>query len=125
MDITNYLRDVIGDHLLRNQSFTPPATVYLALFTTATDANGGGTEVAGGSYARQAITLAAFVDGASTNTAALNFTNMPAVTITHVALMSAVSGGNMLMQGDVAVPKAIASGGTATIAVGDLDVTFT
>jgi hypothetical protein len=33
-----------------------PATVYIALFTAAPTAGGGGTEVTGGSYARVAVT---------------------------------------------------------------------
>lgn len=54
--MSNYLENKIVDWLLRAQAFTPPATVYVALFTaTPTDA-GGGTEVSGGSYARVAVT---------------------------------------------------------------------
>lgn len=125
MDMTTYMQNVVGNHLLRNQAFTPPATLYLALYTTATDAAGGGTEVTGGSYARQGITLAAFAGGASSNTVALSFSNMPAVTVTHGALLDAATGGNMWMHGDLPAPKPVTLGATITVPIGDLDVAFT
>lgn len=32
---TDYLENELLDHALRNSAWTPPATVYLALYTTA------------------------------------------------------------------------------------------
>jgi hypothetical protein len=64
-EFTDYLENKIIDHMLRNQAYTPPSTVYVALFTTATGDDGSGTEVSGGSYARQAVTLGAASGGAS------------------------------------------------------------
>ena len=55
-EFTDFLENKIIDHMLRNQAYTPPTTVYVALFTTATTDAGGGTEVSGGAYARQAVT---------------------------------------------------------------------
>lgn len=124
MDMTDYFENKVGDHMLRNQAYTPPATLYLALFTTATTDAGGGTEVVGGSYARQAVTLSAFSGGISANTNAITFSNLPAVTVGWGALMDALSGGNMLMHGAAPTPKTIALGGSITVAIGDVDVVF-
>jgi hypothetical protein len=33
MAISNYLEDKIIDHMLRNQAFSPPTTVYASLHT--------------------------------------------------------------------------------------------
>jgi hypothetical protein len=43
----------ILDHIVGKTSYTMPSTVYLALFTTAVNDAGGGTEATGGSYARK------------------------------------------------------------------------
>ena len=52
-EFSNFMENKIIDHMLRNQAYTPPATVYVALYTSdPTDADTG-TEVSGGSYARQ------------------------------------------------------------------------
>jgi len=124
-EFTDYLENKIIDHMLRNQAYTPPSTVYLALFTTATSDAGGGTEVSGGSYARQAVTLSAASGGASSNSADITFPQATADwgTITHVALMDALTGGNMLMHTPLDASKTVNNGDTFKINTGDLDVT--
>lgn len=59
---TDSLENRTLDHRFRGQPDTPAATLYLALFTSATTDAGGGTEVTGNGYARVAIpcTLAAW-----------------------------------------------------------------
>lgn len=50
---SNYLEEQIGTHLLRTGSWTKPAGIYVALFTTLPGEDGtGGVEVSGGNYAR-------------------------------------------------------------------------
>ena len=124
-EFTDYLENKIIDHMLRNQAYTPPSTVYVALFTSATDDTSGGTEVSGGSYARQAVTLGAASGGASSNTADITFPQATAAwgTITHVALMDAETGGNMLMHSPLDESKTVNNGDTFKINAGDLDVT--
>jgi len=124
-EFTDFMENKIIDHMLRNQSYTPPATVYVALFTTATTDAGGGTEVSGGAYARQAVTLSAASGGASENSAEISFPQATADwgTITHVALMDAATGGNMLMHTALDESKTVNNGDTFKINAGDLDVT--
>jgi hypothetical protein len=124
--MTDYLEDKLRDHVLRNVAYTSPTTVYLALFTTATTDAGGGTEVVGGSYARQAVafTAGAAGSGAADNTAAETFSNMPAVTVTHAAIMDASSGGNMLLHGPLPSPKTVGAGDALEFAAGDIDAVF-
>lgn len=125
-DLSDYLQDALVKHVLVNTSYTSPTTVYLALYTTATTAAGGGTEVTGGSYARQAVafTFGAAGSGAVANTSDESFTNMPACTVTHVGIRDASSGGNLLLHGALAASKTVAAGDTFTIAAADLDVVF-
>jgi len=124
-EFTDFMENKIIDHLLRNQAYTPPSTVYVALFTSATDDSGGGTEVSGGSYARQAVTLSAASGGASENSADITFPQATADwgTITHLTLMDAESGGNMLMHTQLDASKTINNGDTFKISSGDLDIT--
>ena len=124
-EFTDFMENKIIDHMLRNQSYTPPSTVYVALFTTPTTDAGGGTEVSGGSYARQAVTLSAASGGASENSADITFPQATADwgTITHVALMDALTGGNMLMHTALDASKTVNNGDTFKINAGDLDVT--
>lgn len=93
---TTYLENAILNHVLRNTAYSAPATVYLALLKSNPGEAGTVDEVTGGSYARQAITFNAPSNGTTTNSSGLLYTNMPEADITHVAVMSAPSGGNML-----------------------------
>lgn len=124
-EFSDFLENKIIDHMLRNQAYTRPATVYVALFTTATNDAGGGTEVSGGAYARQDAGLSAAAGGASSNAADITFPQATADwgTVTHLALMDAISGGNMLMHSILDASKTINNGDTFKINLGDLDIT--
>lgn len=121
MSISNYLENIIIDHILRNQAFTPPTGVYVGL-NTADPGETGANEVTGGSYVRQAVTLSAASGGATANSGALNFTLMPAATVTHLTLWDAETAGNNLWGGALTASKTTNAGDTFQIPVGDLDV---
>ena len=125
-EFSDFLENKIIDHMLRNQAYTPPTAVYVALFTSPTDDAGGGTEVSGGGYVRQAVTLSAASGGASSNSADVTFPQATADwgTITHLALMDAISGGEMLMHTILDASKVINNGDTFKINPSDLDVTL-
>jgi len=123
--MTDYLENKLRDHTLRNIAYTSPTTVYQGLFTTATTDAGGGTEVTGGSYARQAVAFGAGSAGEASSTAVVSYASMPGVTVTHSALFDALSGGNMLLHAQLTAPKTVAAGATLQFPVGDIDATFT
>lgn len=98
MSKTNYLETVLLNHVLRATPYSAPATVYVALFTAAPDDTGGGTEVTGGSYARQSVTFTAPAPDSVSNTADVLFPTATADwgTIVAFAIMDAPTAGNML-----------------------------
>lgn len=131
MALSNHLENNIIDWLLRGQAFTPPATVYLALFTAAPTDAGGGTEVTGGSYARASLTcsLANFAGtqgagttvassgtgGVTSNNVVITFP-VPSAnwgTVTHVAAFDAITAGNLLFHSALAVTRTINNGDSA------------
>lgn len=124
---TTYLQQKILDHIHGVAAYTAP-TPYVGLFTAAPSDAGGGTEVSGGSYAR--VNASAAFSSASgtaiTNDVAITFPQASASwgTVTHFGVFDAVSSGNLLEWGALGTSKAIGSGDTATIAIGDLDVTL-
>jgi hypothetical protein len=75
---SEYLENAILDHVLGGPDYTRPGTLYIALYTVAPTDAGGGTEVAGGSYARVAVTnnstnFPAAAGGAKTNGTLIEF----------------------------------------------------
>ena len=110
-------------------AWTPPATIYVALFTAAPTDAGGGTEVTGGSYARKAVTnnptnWPAAAGGVKSNGVVITFVTPTGAwgTVTHFALMDAASAGNQIANGALTVPRAIAIGDVPAFAAGTLAV---
>ena len=124
--LSNYLENALINAVLRNTSYTSPAQVYLALHTADPTEAGTGTEVSGGSYARQAITFGGPTDGSSSNTAAINFPVATADwgTITHFSIRDAATGGNSLFYGAWQTPKTIETSDQFVVAIGNLTVTL-
>lgn len=123
MAVTTYLANFINNDVLRNDAQTSPTAVYLALYTTPTDNDGSGTEATGGSYARQAFTADASVAGIIENNAAITFSNMPgSQTYTHVALLDAVTGGNMLCHGPLATSLTPSAGSEVVFETGEISL---
>lgn len=119
--VSIYLSNALLNATLRDVSFTSPATVYLACYTTDPTANDSGTEVTGGSYARPSITFAAPSSGTSVNNADVAIPGMPGVTVTHVAIRDAASGGNLLFYGALSTPRTLTAGDSFIVRAGDLN----
>lgn len=119
---SNYLENLVLDWVLGGSTPTRPAARYLALFTAAPGETGGGTEATGGSYARQTVAFAAAASGSSSNSADVNFTGMPAATITHFGIFDASTAGNLLYYGAFTASKTVNSGDTLTVPSGSLTV---
>jgi hypothetical protein len=124
--MSNYLENALINATLRNTTYTSPATVYAALFTSDPTDAGSGTEVTGGSYTRKAITFGAPSNGVSTNSAAVEFDAATANwgTITHFGIYDASSSGNLLYHGALTTSKAIDSGDVFKFASGNISVTL-
>jgi hypothetical protein len=125
-EMSNYLENALINVTLRATSYTAPTTVYVALYTTdPTDADTG-TECSGTSYARQAVTFGAPSNGASTNSAAVEFPQAGSSwgTITHIGIRDALTTGNLLYHTPLDASKTIATGDVFRIATGSLSVTL-
>ncbi len=124
MDATNYLRDALLDHVLKNTAYTSPTTIYLALYTTATDADSAGTEMTGGTpaYARVAVAWDSAVDG-DTESSAAESVNCSGETVVAVALHDHASAGNMLFQENLGTGISTSDGDTLDWAAGELTST--
>jgi len=123
-NLSNYLENKLLDHFLGTTSFTMPAAVYVGLYSAAPGDAGGGTEVSGGSYARQSAAFTAAASGATSNSANIDFTGMPAVTVVAIGIHDASTAGNLLLWGTLTTNKTTDAGDTLRIATGDLDITI-
>jgi hypothetical protein len=127
---SDYAEKLTLDFLLGGAAATAPAGRFVALLTAAPSDSSGGTEVTasgGTTYARQAVTFGAAVTTGGVTTAAnsapVSWTNLPTANITHIAIYSAVTGGNLLYTGALTASKSLTAGDNFTFNTGALTVT--
>lgn len=106
-------------------TFTAPTgSMKLALATSASSASAAGTEVTGGSYARQNITFGSASAGSTSNTGAVTFTNMPAATTTHVDIYDSNGTPRRAWFGALSASKTTALGDTLSFAISSVTITL-
>ena len=129
--MSDYLENKVVDHLLRGQTFTAPATVYFALATAAGSDAACGTEVAGGSYARVAVTsslanwagtqaaastvASSGTSGTTSNNTVVTFPTPTANwgSVVEFCVMDASTAGNLLFRTSLTTNKTINNGDAA------------
>jgi hypothetical protein len=125
-EISNYLENALINETLRGTAFTAISTPYIALFTSDPTDAGTGTEVSGGSYARQAATFGAPSNGASVTTADITFPTCTSAwgTVGWIGIYDALTTGNLLYHTALDTAKAIDTGDIFKISSGNLSVTL-
>jgi hypothetical protein len=134
-DFSDYLENVIINHILRNQAYTPATVIYLALFSgnTGLETNAPTLEIAGTGYVRQAITLGASTTGTVSHAADIVFPVAGATWLeaTHFAIVDHAtnitwgSNVNVLMWKILPTPKTAQTGDQLRWTAGALTVTVT
>jgi hypothetical protein len=125
---SNHLAQALINASLRGIAYSTPsvANLYLALFTAdPTDANITSNEVSGAWYARQQTgSWAAPTGSTSANLAAITFPAVTgsSVTVTHIGIYDASSGGNLLYSQAMSVSKTLAVNDVLVFAIGDIDI---
>jgi hypothetical protein len=132
---SNALELKLLNHTLRygTAPYTAPSTIYVALFTAdsagdiLSDLESGifTNEVSTGGYARQTVTFAAASAGSISSNSTVTFTASGAAygTIVAVALMSAITSGEVLFYGSI-TSKTIADGDSLQFASGAITVSL-
>jgi hypothetical protein len=121
-ELSDYLEDKLLDHVLRGTSYTSPTTVYVGLYTSDPGDDNSGTEVSGGSYARQSLSVTTASAGIVTSSADVTFPQATANwgTISHIGILDALTSGNLLMHTELTTSKTIETGDIFKIPTGNL-----
>jgi hypothetical protein len=130
MAFSHTLQGWVLEHFFRNNSQAAPSAHYVALYTTAPTDAGGGTEVSGGGYARQAVTFGPTSGGSPTVTSNSAQVQFPVATanwgtIVAAGIFTAATGGTFLGWGNLQTSKAINNGDQAVFNAGDIQVQIT
>lgn len=123
MPATEYLRTMVGNHVLNNTVYTSPEDLYVALFTVAPTTAGGGTEVTGGSYARAIITFTETATDGEFENNSVSISDMPEATVIAIGVYDDETAGNLLAF-EVFSPVSVAASDTYPINAGVLTIRF-
>ena len=122
MPKSTYLDNAVLSAAVLQTPFTPPALIYVALFTVSPTPAGGGTEVAGAGYGRQTVTfgLASLGQVVSNEGVVFPVATAPWGSLTSFALYDASSGGNLLYFGNLSTSRTVLAGDQVTFPSGQL-----
>ncbi|MFF7308159.1 hypothetical protein [Streptomyces sp. NPDC008137] len=124
-NLTGTAENLTLDWVLGVGTPTRPTTpLQVALVTANGSDTAAGTEVTGGSYARQDLAVAAAVSGATSNSADLVWTGMPAATVVGVEVWDSAGTPVRLWYGPLNDPRTVAAGDELRLVAGSLGLSM-
>lgn len=131
---SKYLANAIINHMMRNQAFSPPANIYVALFKNVAglETNLPTQEVltAGTGYVRKLVTFSESLEATTQSVEELVWTALSNWgTVTHLALVDHVSNVNwgvdvnVLMYGELLIPRNVITDDIFKILSTDISLT--
>lgn len=109
-NLTNTAENRALDWLMGTATTAPTTPLKVALVTANGSDTTAGTEVTGGSYARRNLTVAASTNGATSNSADLVWTGMPAATVVGVEVWDNAGTPVRLWYGALAASRTVLAG---------------
>lgn len=129
MPKSTYLAKKLLDLPVGAVAFTAPGTLYFSLHTASLQADGTGTEVSGGSYARASLTnnttnFPAAVTTSKSNATAITWPTASAAwnTVVSVGVWDASTGGNLLYYATI-TSKTVDANDTVSIPISNFTLT--
>jgi hypothetical protein len=124
---TDYLEEQFMLHTLKGTPYTPPNSVWIALYTNSPGEDDSGTEVSGDGYYRTEVPRGGWETPSSGATQNLNAINFPTAlsdwgTIRYIGIKDAQFSGSLLIYSELKNPKAIDENDEFGIKVGGLDL---
>lgn len=127
MSASNYLEDAILGATLTATTYTSPANVYVALYSSVPTESTSGTELTGNGYSRQLSTFTVNTgNGIANSSANVTFTASGGNWLTAVgwAIVDASSSGNILYYAGLSPSQSVLNGNSLTIGTGNIQISI-
>jgi len=115
-NLPNIIENQLLDALVGTTAYTVTGPIKLALVTANGDDATPGTEVTGGSYARQTIAFGAASSGSIANSASISFAGMPAATVVGIEIYDSAGTPKRLAYGALTTSRVVTAGDTVQFA---------
>ena len=123
-NLPDTIENQLLDALVGTSSYSVTTPIKLALMTANGSDSAAGTEVTGGSYARQTIAFDAASGGSIDNNAAISFTDMPACTVVGIEIYDSAGSAKRLAYGALTASRTVTSGDTVQFASGAITLSL-
>lgn len=123
-NLSNTAENRVMDWLMGGSPTAPDPDLTVALVTAAGDDATAGTEVTGGSYARQTLTVGSASGGAVSNSADLVFSDMPACTVVGWEIWDSAGSPVRWWYGPLDTNRTLLAGDEYRIPAGSLDLSI-
>jgi hypothetical protein len=111
-NLPDLIENQLLDALVGTTPYTVTTPIKLALVTANGDDSAAGTEVTGGSYARQTIAFDAAASGEIENNATISFTGMPSCTVVGIEFYDNAGSPKRLAYGALTASRTVTAGDT-------------
>lgn len=115
-NLPNTIENQLLDALVGTAAYSVTTPIRLALMTANGNDSTPGTEVTGGSYARQTITFSAASSGSISNSASISFTGMPSCTVVGIEIYDNAGTPKRLAYGPLTTSRTVTAGDTVQFA---------
>ena len=123
-NLPNVIENQLLDALVGTTAYTVTTPIKLALVTANGDDATAGTQVTGGSYARQTIAFSAASAGAIANSAAISFTGMPSCTVVGIEFYDSAGTPKRLAYGPLTTSRVVTAGDTVQFAISAISLSL-
>ena len=123
-NLPNTIENQLLDALVGTSAYTVTTPIKLALMTANGNDSTPGTEVTGGSYARQTIAFDAASSGSISNNAAINFTGMPTCTVVGIEIYDNDGSPKRLAYGPLTNSRTVSAGDSVEFATSSVTLSL-
>jgi len=123
-NLPDTIENQLLDALVGTSSYSVTTPIKLALVTANGSDSAAGTEVTGGSYARQTIAFDAASSGSIDNNAAISFTGMPSCTVVGIEIYDSAGSAKRLAYGALTASRTVTAGDTVQFASGAITLSL-
>jgi hypothetical protein len=123
-NLPDTIENQLLDALVGTDTYSVTTPIKLALMTANGSDSAAGTEVTGGSYARQTIAFDAASGGSIDNNAAISFTGMPSCTVVGIEIYDSAGSAKRLAYGPLTASRTVTSGDTVQFASGAITLSL-
>ena len=123
-NLPDTIENQLLDALVGTSSYSVTTPIKLALMTANGSDSAAGTEVTGGSYARETISFTSASSGSIENDSAISFTGMPSCTVVGIEIYDSAGSAKRLAYGALTASRTVTSGDTVQFASGAITLSL-